>query len=494
MEVRKTLHLGLASAKWVEMRSKIGSDNASSTMNSPFNHRRTLLLALALSAPLDPPSAMAAVLRVAADHPTIQAAVNAAASGDTIQIASGLYEEQIIIRRKNLTLEGAPGATIRMVEGGAKPILGLETTYMVGVDRCTNVVMRGLTFDGDRLGDVIWNTANPRTGFGGVLYSGSGGIFEHCIVRGFRHRERLQAMAFMGFLAQNEDAPGAPEIIVRHCRFSDNGVGIQVRGNSSAKSQDRLKFLIEDNHMEGIGPSLVGEQVGIWVSYGATGSVIGNRVSNHNYLQDRPEKSFGILALDWYYWVGFSPTAESLRRIRIENNTLIGNQWSIASINSAGSVIENNFIDGASPREGIGIGLTGATNQVIGNTISRATRGIVLIGTDPEYKNALGRANNPTLTNNSFCEVATNVVIQPLVTGTKEIGSLVCPFPAPTLAIEPAVTLSFPSSERGMVIESAPAATGPWTVLDTPVNVHGNTASATVNAGAAASFFRLRKP
>jgi hypothetical protein len=51
---------------------------------------RALPLALALVLPL---SASAATLRVPADHPTIQAAVDAAGPGDVIDVAKGSYAE-----------------------------------------------------------------------------------------------------------------------------------------------------------------------------------------------------------------------------------------------------------------------------------------------------------------------------------------------------------------------------------------------------------------
>src|SRR5215467_7717715 len=59
----------------------------------------------------------AAVLNVPAQYPTIQAAVDAAAAGDEIQIAPGVYTEQSIVDRKNLTLTGRPGTVLRAFAG-----------------------------------------------------------------------------------------------------------------------------------------------------------------------------------------------------------------------------------------------------------------------------------------------------------------------------------------------------------------------------------------
>ena len=62
---------------------------------------------------------LAADLRVPADYPTIQAAVDAAASGDTIRIAPGVYVEQTRVTNKSLTLVGQPGTILRAFAGMA---------------------------------------------------------------------------------------------------------------------------------------------------------------------------------------------------------------------------------------------------------------------------------------------------------------------------------------------------------------------------------------
>jgi len=50
-----------------------------------------------------------AVLRVPADHTSVQAAVDAARPGDTIRIAGGIYEETVFIGpdKDRLTLIGS---------------------------------------------------------------------------------------------------------------------------------------------------------------------------------------------------------------------------------------------------------------------------------------------------------------------------------------------------------------------------------------------------
>ena len=67
--------------------------------------------------------ATAADLNVPADYPTIQAAVDAAHSNDTIHIAAGVYAGQVLISNKSLTLLGSPGAVLRATSGMSQPYM-----------------------------------------------------------------------------------------------------------------------------------------------------------------------------------------------------------------------------------------------------------------------------------------------------------------------------------------------------------------------------------
>lgn len=450
----------------------------------PWRSLAVLLIGNTMSASLP-----AAVLQVPADHPTIQAAIDASNSGDTVQIAPGLYQEHLLIRRKDLTLSGSPGATIQAVDG-MPAILGYGTVFMVGIDQCNNVVLRGLTFDGDRLGESY-----PGFGYGGVVYHGSGGRVEDCAFHGFRFRDSMDGgFGWTGLSAINEVVDRTPEFVVTHCRFADNGCSIHLRGNGQALTKSRLHFSLEDNVIEGIGPTSLGGQVGIFISYGAEGSVIGNRITDHNSLLEGLIKSFGILAIDWNYSVAIRPDARPLRPVQYERNTLIANQWAIASMGSSGSQFFGNLIQGVSPRISTGIGLTGDSNQVAGNSFSAVSRGILLIGTDPEYGNALGKATDPVLTDNRFCEVAQPVVSEDLVHGVTESGSVRCPFAVPALSIEPATLLSFPAEQGGWILESAPGADGPWVAMAYSAITMGTNASVTIPAAGRSALYRLRQP
>ncbi|MHC4947312.1 MAG: right-handed parallel beta-helix repeat-containing protein [Planctomycetota bacterium] len=74
-------------------------------------------------------SASAAVINVPADEPTIQAALDAAANGDEIVVAPGVYAESgLTIAGKVLTLRSSGGAGVTTIDGGGAQVLDLATS------------------------------------------------------------------------------------------------------------------------------------------------------------------------------------------------------------------------------------------------------------------------------------------------------------------------------------------------------------------------------
>jgi hypothetical protein len=141
--------------------------------------------------------AAAALLVVPDDFPSIQAALDAAASGDSVMIRAGTYAESLALAGKDLTLFGESGAEATVVTGGqTRRVLDLGAGVTAGT------VLSDLTFrdggGGDR-GAGIGSTAPPRhirrcrfvanvafcwtcDTFGGGLAAGSGStsVIEDC--------------------------------------------------------------------------------------------------------------------------------------------------------------------------------------------------------------------------------------------------------------------------------------------------------------------------
>ncbi len=125
---------------------------------------------------------------------TIQAAVNAAASGDTITIASGTYIENVIISGKVLTLRGG-GAANTILDGSAterviRTTVALTLTDLTVQNGLSNSTGGGVYVSNGPLTldnvDVLSNTASGSGG--GVWASGAmtvtGGLFQNNLCTG----------------------------------------------------------------------------------------------------------------------------------------------------------------------------------------------------------------------------------------------------------------------------------------------------------------------
>src|SRR6516164_7182077 len=63
-------------------------------------------------------------IKVPADQPTIQAAINAANSGDTVLVSPGTYYENINFNGKAITVTSSDGAAKTIIDGRATPAVG----------------------------------------------------------------------------------------------------------------------------------------------------------------------------------------------------------------------------------------------------------------------------------------------------------------------------------------------------------------------------------
>lgn len=436
----------------------------------------------------------AAELQVPADYPTIQAAVDAAFDGDTIRIAPGVYSGQVLIADKSLTLCGSPGAVLRATAGMSQPYLhlGLVWVPLVGILR-SEVVVSNLTFEGEHLSD---SQASVSTG---IYYVGSSGRVEDCRITGFRGIT-LGGRLANGLRVVNPTHVSTNVVNIQILRntFADNVVSISLIGDDR-KSNDpsfdptllRTRCVVRQNTIIGNGPDAVGIQDGIDIYAGVTGEVSRNTITDHAYVGDDPTPfAFGIVAEDLFDFERGPLSA--LQALRFEGNVFRNNQIHLLVLRGDGSTIVNNTFDGTAPgRRPMGLGFSGENLLVARNHFHNVPLGILLFGDDPEFGSYLGIANNARLTANRFCDVSTNLLVEASASKIEE-GTLTCPFPPPTLTIEPAVLVSWPAEDDGWTLESAPGVDGPWAPVSATPFIQSGRQNIAVPTESRKQFFRAR--
>jgi fibronectin-binding autotransporter adhesin len=165
-------------------------------------------------------------------HATIQAAVNDAASGDTVTIAAGRYDENVTIEGKALILAGAAGGTSGVTEvhaAGRGPVFTLGTGATGATPELIevhNLVVSGGNHTG---GSGIGGGIQVRAGSYLKLYDST----------------VTQSVAVSGG-GIGIDSPGAPQTLLSNCQivantatatYTGGGGGIAVQRGSSVTIQ-----------------------------------------------------------------------------------------------------------------------------------------------------------------------------------------------------------------------------------------------------------------
>lgn len=422
-----------------------------------------------------------------AAYPTIQAAVNAAQTNDTIHIAPGVYTGQVVITNKILTLIGQPGTILRATTN-LPPIQGYAGAQfpIVGI-RSSQVTLRGLTFEGERLAERF---SGPG-GLQGIYFRQSSGNVENCAFYGFRESTPGPEDAIAIAFANLDDGPAEVDFLVVGSTFADNYNGITVVGLPTRKS---INVTLENNTVVGPGPLHTSDSIsGIFIREGVSGRVAGNTISGYSYVGTGPDFPVAI-GIEAANEANYPPAFGLLQHLVIEGNTLRDNQIHIALIKGDNSEVRNNRFQGtASGIIPVGLAATGTNVTIANNQFENMAEAIRLMGNDPNFGTLLGIAVNAQVTSNRFCGVTTNITVQPLASAT-QVGTLLCPFPPPTLAIAPAVLLSWPAIETGYVVECATNAAGPWVSLGIAPTIVGNEATVAVKTTGVVKIFRLLGP
>jgi parallel beta-helix repeat protein len=345
--------------------------------------KKILFLSLLVFGIILVPSTKAATINVPADFPTIQAAIDAAAPGDKIEVAAGTYVEQVVIN-KNLTLSGTDNPMIKapasptgykFPEGGTstwEPIVfafggTADGSFNITGTGQVTVSISGITVDGNAR---IPSPTSRRAV--GILYRNAVGDVTHCTVQNMGYSPSFgNSWGIMAY--GTSDATFHGNIVSGYAKG-----GFVVNGYPADPSIPKPHAVIDGNTVTGppYDPALALAPNGIQIGWGATGSVTNNTVTHHG--------SPGTI------WGGTGILIQSSPNVLAEGNRVTDNQdYGIATAGyesyggsyTTGTIIRNNTVG----RNGMGIYISrrSVDTLVQNNTITGNEIGIRVGSSDP---------------------------------------------------------------------------------------------------------------
>jgi parallel beta-helix repeat protein len=346
-----------------------------------------------------------------AQFTSIQAAVAAAAPGDTIRVAEGVYREQVTIPadKDGLTLEAFRKHQQPVVQGVGEA----NGDAVIRVQGAEGVTIRGFKITG--VGTADYGIQ--------VDQGGSATILDNTIT-GIRRNPFDGVQTGFGILVGGLDSAantGTATIIGNTITDYQKG-GIVVTNEGS-------RATILDNTITGRGPTDVIAQNGIQVSLGADAVIANNTIARNSYTGDetfatgvlvfqagdvtitgnrliRNDEGVAVRGTDDVVILDNDVTASVLSGIdlqQVEGGTVAGNRVSGSGLNgielfdAVDVTVTNNFVRG-SGQDGLFVGGASSGNQIIRNDI-RGSRGFDIYD-ETTGAGTAGTAN--TYTGNTF--------------------------------------------------------------------------------------------
>ncbi len=342
---------------------------------------------------------------------SIQAAVDAANSGDQILIRAGKYVEQVVISGKDLTLVGRPGAVIQApaeMQDTLSPVFGFPGRPLLLVTDA-EVTVRDLTIDGA-------NSAESNPFLQGIVFLNAGGVIRGNIVKDIGFGEPRLPLDENGFPVYQGDGIvvinflGTPRSVTvtenRVLNFNNNGILLDAEADFNDPTIANLTVQVTNNTIVGSGQNGVIDQWGVFIggfgfadpSSSITGTISGNRIQNLVTVGDHPLPSVGVVMFNPY-------------NLEVAHNTVENVNVGFVANQVVGAQIAHNQIVGPGPEVfgSSGVLISGMDSQVVKNRFRKLDTGIVLFVEDPQ----LGSAVNTVMDDNHFDGVTIDVMSSP---------------------------------------------------------------------------------
>ncbi len=352
-------------------------------------------------------------------HPTgagrcftsIQAAVDAANSGDQILIRPGKYIEQVVISGKDLTLVGRPGAVVQApaeMQDTLSPVFGFPgRPLLLATD--AEVTVRDLTIDGA-------NSAESNPFLQGIVFLNAGGVIRGNIVKDIGFGEPRLPFDENGFPVYQGDGIVIINFLSTHrsvtitenrvLNFNNNGILLDAEADFNDPTIANLTVQVTNNTIVGSGQNGVIDQWGVFIggfgfadpSSSITGTIRGNRIQNLVTVGDHPLPSVGVVMFNPY-------------NLEVAHNTVENINVGFAANQVVGAQITHNQIVGSGPEVfgSSGLLISGMDSSVVNNRFRKLDTGILLFVDDPQ----LGSAVNTVMDDNNFDGVTIDVMSSP---------------------------------------------------------------------------------
>ncbi|MFI5533079.1 nitrous oxide reductase family maturation protein NosD [Kitasatospora sp. NPDC051853] len=305
-----------------------------------------------------------AVIRVPADVPTVQRAVDIALPGDLVLVSPGTYRESVRIARPRVVLRGTDRNAV-VFDGGLKLVNGITATGAGTV--VENLTVRGYLANGVLFTGVT-DEKLQRHGAGGSAYDPLD-TTRFPPVEGFRATRvtsygnalyGIYAFDARGGIIEDSYASGMADsgIYVGQCKPCDT----LVRGNTVERNAVGIEITNASENLTVVGNRAVGNRVGVTVNSNDLesfapqhGAVIAGNVVADNNSADSPQQADGGFGIG----IGIGGGVDN----RVERNLVTGNR-------AAGVVVTDPPGHPASGNRVTGNRVTGNGVDLVGAALS----------------------------------------------------------------------------------------------------------------------------
>ena len=247
----------------------------------------------------------AQIIHIPADRPTIQAGINAAGSGDTVLVADGLYQENILYYGKKITvasyflIDGDTSHITNTIIDGSQPIDPEHASVIsFTMFEDTNSVICGFTITGGK--GTYYSVDNSWSGGGIIVIDAGATIKNNHIEWNSISGEYLVSGA--GICVWPSILNPKTKIIGNKIRYNSlvsnkdyiSGGGLDIYSNADIMDNEIALNICQSTKVLPSGEPPVGGGLSIWGAFGQIVNIkLTHNLIHHNHIYSTHDISFG---------------------------------------------------------------------------------------------------------------------------------------------------------------------------------------------------------